>query len=216
MALSPLLEETEGVTKYRLDFQPAPAFDWASLAELDAWRGLLFRLGLTGHDPARYGGLAYGNVSQRLAGRGFVVSGTQTGGIENLAADHYCLVTGYDIPANRLMAEGPLRPSSEALTHAAVYRAAASLNCVLHVHSPELWSRARDLGIPCTAPGIAYGTPAMATAVESLLREPGTQVIAMGGHRDGLIAVGETCAQAALPLVRLLAEAIRLERLGAG
>lgn len=216
MPIPPLSEEAEGVTKYRLDFQPAPAFGWASLAELDAWRGLLFRLGLTGYDPARYGGLAYGNVSQRLPGRGFVISGTQTGGIENLMADHYCLVTGYDIPANRLMAEGPIRPSSEALTHAAVYRAAASVNCVLHVHSPELWSHARDLGIPCTVPSIAYGTPAMAAAVESLLREPGARVIAMGGHRDGLIAMGETCEQAALLLVRLLAEAIRLERLGAG
>ncbi|WP_458494007.1 class II aldolase/adducin family protein [Methylomagnum sp.] len=208
-------EDTEGVTKYRLDFQPAPALDWASLAELDAWRGLLFRLGLTGHDPSRYGGLAYGNVSQRLAGRGFLVSGTQTGGIEGLTAHHYCLVTGFDIPANRLVAEGPIRPSSEALTHAAVYRAAAA-NCVLHVHSPELWNHAQALAIPTTDPDIAYGTPAMATAVENLLREPGIQVIAMGGHRDGLIAVGETCAQAALPLIRLLAEATRLERVSGG
>lgn len=212
MPIPALPEDAEGVTKYRLDFQQKPAFDWSLLAELDAWRSLLFTLGLTGHDPNRYDGLAYGNVSVCLAGRGFLVSGTQTGGIENLAANHYCLVTGFDVLANHLVAEGPIRPSSEALTHAAVYKAIPAVNCVLHVHSPEIWRHARTLAIPTTDPGIAYGTPAMATAVENLLSEPGVRVIAMGGHRDGLLAAGETCAQAALPLIQLLAEALRLER----
>ncbi|SMF97309.1 Ribulose-5-phosphate 4-epimerase/Fuculose-1-phosphate aldolase [Methylomagnum ishizawai] len=198
---------TEGVVKYHIDFTPAPAPDWALLAELDAWRGLLFKLGLTGLDPARYGGLAYGNVSLRTEGCRFLVSGTQTGGIERLTAEHYCWVTDFDVERNALTAEGPIRPSSEALTHAAVYRAAPGIGCVLHVHAPELWRRAAGLGLPVTDPAIAYGTPAMALAVEALLRQPETRVIAMGGHEDGLIAVGKTVDTAAMPLIRKLAEA---------
>ncbi len=202
-------EDTEGVVKYHIDFTPSPAPDWALLAELDGWRTLLFRLGLTGLDPGRYGGLAYGNVSRRVAGGRFLVSGTQTGGIERLGAEHYCWVTDFDVERNALVAEGPIRPSSEALTHAAVYRAAAEIEYVLHVHSPELWRLAGRLGLPITDPRVAYGTPAMALEVEALLRKPGVRVIAMGGHEDGLIAVGETVEAAAGPLIRKLAEALR-------
>lgn len=203
-------EETEGVVKYRLDFTPAPAPEWSLIADLDAWRSVLFRLGLTGHDPDRYGGLAYGNVSRRLAGRQFLVSGTQTGGIPRLSAAHYCRVTDFDPMANFLAAEGPIRPSSEALTHAAVYQASDSANCVLHIHSPELWRQAGPLAIPVTDPRIAYGTPEMAAAVEALLADPGIRIIAMGGHTDGLIALGESVEAAALPLIRMLAHALRM------
>lgn len=204
-------EETEGVVKYRLDFTPAPAPDWSLIADLDAWRSVLFRLGLTGHNPDRYGGLAYGNVSRRLAGRQFLVSGTQTGGLPRLSAIHYCKVTDFDAEANVLAAEGPIRPSSEALTHAAVYQASESVNAVLHIHSPELWRQAGPLAIPVTDPRIAYGTPEMAVAVQALLADPTLRLVAMGGHRDGLIALGETVEAAALPLIRMLAAALRIE-----
>jgi hypothetical protein len=202
----------EGVVKYHAKFAPAPAPDWALLAELDAWRGLLFRLGLTGQDAERYGGLAYGNVSRRLDSRRFLISGTQTGGIERLGAEHYCRVAEFDTDRNLIVAEGPIRPSSEALTHAAVYQAVGSIHYVLHVHSPEIWRQAGRLGLPTTPPGIAYGTPEMAKAVEALLKAPEVRVIAMGGHRDGLIAAGATVEAAALPLIRLLAAAMASSR----
>jgi ribulose-5-phosphate 4-epimerase/fuculose-1-phosphate aldolase len=208
----PPAEELEGVVKYCLEFTPAPAPDWALLAGLDAWRTLLFWLGLTGHDPQRYGGLAYGNVSVRQEGRRFLVSGTQTGAIPQLTAEHYCRVLDFDTARNRIVAEGVIHPSSEALTHAAVYRASAAIRCVLHVHTPELWRQAARLGLPVTHPAIAYGTPAMALEVEALLRDAGVRVIAMGGHLDGIIAVGASVEDAALPLLSALAEAVRLER----
>jgi ribulose-5-phosphate 4-epimerase/fuculose-1-phosphate aldolase len=215
--LDPIASEAaEGVIKYQADFTSAPALAWALVAELDAWRTLLFRLGLTGQDPERYDGLAYGNVSRRLQDHSFLISGTQTGGIERLTAEHYCRVTDFATDRNLIVAEGPIHPSSEALTHAAVYRAAGHVQYVLHVHSPELWHCAERLGLPTTDPRIAYGTPEMAAAVEILLRIPETRVIAMGGHRDGLIAVGETVEAAALPLIRRLAEAVRIEREQAG
>jgi hypothetical protein len=50
----------------------------------------------------------------------------------------------------------------------------------------------------------------MAAAVRALLAEPATRVIAMGGHRDGLIALGATVQEAALLLIQRLAEAVRI------
>jgi hypothetical protein len=203
------IKETEGVIQFQLDFTPAPPLPAADLAELNAWRGLLYRLGLTGRDPDRYGGLAYGNVSLRLDAHRFVVSGTQTGGLAELGAEHYSVVTRIDLEYNRLWAEGPIPPSSEALTHGAVYQSSTA-RCVLHVHSPELWQFAADLSIPVTPADIGYGTPAMAEAVGRLAQGADSRVIAMGGHQDGLIAFAPTLDQAALPLIRLLAEALRI------
>ena len=201
--------DSEGVVKFRLEFTPAPAVAATLIAELNAWRTLLFRLGLNGCDPMRYGGLAYGNVSRRLDGRRILVSGTQTGGLPELSAEHYCLVTEADVAANRLVAKGPIRPSSEALTHAAAYAANPRIDYVLHVHSPEIWRRAESLSIPVTDRRVAYGTPEMAAAVDALLARGEAHIIAMGGHLDGLIAVGASIEAAALPLIRLLSEALR-------
>lgn len=198
-------EESEGVIQYRIDFTPAAAPEVSCIAELNAWRGMLHRLGLTGRDPERYGGLAYGNVSKRVEAGGFLISGTQTGGREVLRAEDYCRVTAWDFAANLIVAAGPLPPSSEALTHAAAYAADPDIQCVLHVHSPEIWNQAEPLGIACTPAGIGYGTPEMALAVESLLQSRACRLIAMQGHRDGLIAVGATVEAAAWVLIRTLA-----------
>src|SRR5581483_9370224 len=71
----------EGVTKFDLAYTPSAPLPMTSVAALIAWRMILWRLGLIGLDPARYGGVGFGNVSARLPGarRGqarFAISGT--------------------------------------------------------------------------------------------------------------------------------------------
>lgn len=210
----------EGVIKFDLDFTEAPPLPAEALRELNAWRRILFLLGLTGRDPARYEGLGYGNVSMRLPPfvapphrRGFVVSGTQTGGMAELGPQHYTLVREFDPEANRVVAAGPIRPSSEALTHAALYALDEALRCVLHVHSPELWRHAAVLDIAATSPQAAYGTPAMAAEVARLYADPAVRsegILAMGGHEDGLVAFGASAEEAGTVLVRRLARAMQL------
>lgn len=202
------MAEQEGVIKYRLDYRIAPAINPPGLAELNAWRGLLWRLGLIGRDPARYGGLGYGNISLRLAEGGLLVTGSQTGQLPHLTPEHYVHVLQARPADDYLQAEGLLPPSSEALTHAAVYDNAPETHCVVHGHSPEIWRRARELDLPCVADAIAYGTPAMAEAVGELVRRnPEQGLIAMLGHEDGLLSYGTTPELACWPLVRSLARA---------
>lgn len=201
-------QDQEGVVKYRLDYTTTPPVIPASIIELNAWRAVLFRLGLTGQDPRRYDGLAYGNVSIRLGSTAFLISGTQTGGLPRLSAEHYSLVTGFDLEQNLIAAKGPIAPSSEALTHAAVYRCGPGIECVLHVHSPEIWGKAEAIGIPATDRQVAYGTPEMALEVGYLVRASDSPVIAMGGHEDGIIAFGGTVEEAAFNLIRCLAKAL--------
>jgi hypothetical protein len=212
------MPQNEGVIKFDLQYEPGPPPAAEVLRELNAWRRILWLLGLTGQDPARYDGFAYGNVSARLgpgeqAGerRPFVISGTQTGGLPELGRQHYALVTSCNPARNRVTAEGPIRPSSEALTHGALYALDARLGCVLHVHSPLLWQRAVALGLPVTSPTAAYGTRAMAEEVARLYADMEVRrngVIAMGGHEDGLVSFGSSVQRAGTVMVQTLARAL--------
>jgi ribulose-5-phosphate 4-epimerase/fuculose-1-phosphate aldolase len=188
---------------------------------LSAWREVLARLGLVGRDPARYQGAGYGNLSARVppfgdVGRGrrrFLVTGTRTGSLPRLTLEHYCVVERYDLERNEVRSFGPLQPSSESLTHGAIYDAAPAARFVLHGHAPELWRHARALGLPVTRPDVANGTPAMALEVQRLYRESSlsaTGILAMGGHEDGVIAFGRTPEEAGGTLVRHLARALAI------
>lgn len=210
--------EQEGVTKYRLEFSPAPGRTFPDFGRLDGWRTLLHRLRLIGQDPTRYGGLDYGNVSRRIGPFDspsqqvrFIISGTKTGHLERLGVNHYCTVPAADPHRNRVVAQGPIKPSSEALTHAAVYASNEQVRYVLHVHSPEIWSQTQQLKIPATPRDVPYGTPQMAAAVHRVLRSVDTEncpIFSMSGHEDGIVSFGRTLDEAGQILLRYLALAL--------
>lgn len=215
-------KEREGVIKFALDYQPGPAFAGPELVELNAWRQILWQLGLIGRDPQRYQGLGYGNLSRRtgtFAGdphqRRFLISGTQTGGLERLGAEHYVQVLECCPEANSVRAVGPIRPSSEALTHGALYAVDNHLKAVLHVHSPEIWQAALQLGLPVTDHRVPYGTPEMAAEMQRLYADDHVRsggIIVMGGHPDGLVTFGAGLAVAGGILVKTYAAALQIVR----
>lgn len=204
--------DQEGVTKFDLRFRPGAAPPPFWIEALNAWRTRLHRWRLIGQDPERYGGIGFGNVSCRVpAGvHGlFLVSGTQTGHLPVLGVQHYSLVTRADVGANSLEAEGPVAPSSESLTHATLYALDPHIDCVLHVHSPEIWRSADRLGLPTTPADAAYGTPAMAQAVARLYRAGQLRegLFVMAGHEDGAVAFGDSAEAAGRALVSILERA---------
>ena len=206
----------EGVTKFDLVYTPSAPLPPRELRALIAWRAVLWRLGLIGQDPVRYGGVGFGNVSRRLPARKepdprFAISGTQTGALPALDAGHFAIVTACDMERNRVQARGPIAPSSESLTHGMLYRLDSAIRFVFHVHAPEIWRARRLLDLPATAGDIAYGTPAMAHEMERLARADAfsrRRLLVMAGHEDGVIAFGRTAEQAGVTLVRTLAEAL--------
>lgn len=213
--------EQEGVIKYQLGYsktEPCVVVD--EIAELNAWRSILHRLKMIGQSQDRYQGYGFGNVSVRTVvqegahSQSFVVSGTQTGHLEVLQAGDYCRVLAADPQQNSLMAEGPVKPSSEALTHAAVYAENSHISCVMHVHCPEIWRNADRLGIVATDKKIAYGTPEMAAVVGQLVASGdvgGQGIFAMDGHEDGVVSYAATVAVAGQVLVRYLSLALSLD-----
>lgn len=189
----------EGVIQFFLEHTPTGPLSLPSIPELSHWHARLHQAGLVGQDNMRYGGYAYGNMSARLHNSDFIISGTQTGGIPMLDASHYAVIDGYDIRHNQVRSHGPIEPSSECLSHAAVYAACPGARAVVHVHSAAIWHHAADLGLSRTPESARYGTPEMANAVTDMIRsmeDTSTGILCMGGHTDGVIAWGASVEQA--------------------
>jgi ribulose-5-phosphate 4-epimerase/fuculose-1-phosphate aldolase len=209
----------EGVIKFRLQFTEAAPVEMEPLAELNRWRTILWQRALIGQDPARYDGYDFGNVSQRSSDidappdkRSFIISGTQTGHLPELDSRHYAVVISYNALNNAVIAAGPVKPSSESLTHGMLYDLDDAIRVVLHVHSPDIWGAANHLGIPATDRTAAYGTPGMAAEVQRLFSETAVRekkLFSMGGHEDGIVAFGETAEEAGDTLLRALEASLK-------
>ncbi|MDX1741621.1 MAG: class II aldolase/adducin family protein [Rhodothermales bacterium] len=190
----------KGYTSFDLRWIKGPAPEQTLIRDLNFWRTRCFDEGLIGQEAS---GIGFGNVSIRIVGsRRFVVSGTQTGSLRRLGAQHYVKVIDWCIDENRVVATGPIAASSESLSHAAVYSASPRAGAVLHVHSNALWERLRDR-VPTTPKHVQAGTTDMAREIQRLI--PGAMqsggIIVMGGHRDGLLACGVSPTDAAESLL---------------
>ncbi len=203
--------ELEGVIKYGLDFclsQPTTE----NLSELNCWRSILYELKLIGQDSQRYEGYGFGNLSQRCQRdkTQFIISGTQTGNFAELTRSHYVRVESCDVTLNHVTASGPLKPSSEALTHSMFYELDSSIECVIHVHSPELWMFGLQNEYSCTDKNVEYGTQAMASEIARLYHSGKLlqhKTLVMAGHEDGVICFGNSVNQAAMALIDLWVKA---------
>ena len=207
------MKEQEGVIKHQLKHLQNPIKERFSISEINAWRTIIFRLGLIGQHPDRYDNLGFGNISQRLNSQSnqFIISGSQTGHIEYLSPEHYCLVVEADPRKNRIQSCGLIKPSSESLTHSSIYAQDSSIQAVIHVHSPEIWNNTATLNLPHISADIPYGTVEMAMAVELLFQSGNLQqasLFTMLGHEDGVVAFGRNMQQAAWELIKCLALAI--------
>ena len=187
----------EGYIKYQIDWQLAPQPAAHFIEQINTCRNQLYQMGLIG---AYNNGIGFGNISQRLATPNglFVVSGTQTGHLPQLNAQHYAIVTQYSIEKNWLQCAGAIKASSEALTHAALYALHPQINTVIHIHHLATWQQQLNK-LPTTAAEVAYGTPAMATVIARLYHQtnlPQTKVLVMAGHTEGIISFGNNCPDA--------------------
>ena len=194
----------EGYTKYEFDWRRTPALAADLVANLNAWRNRLYDEGYIGYYPQLKVG--FGNISIREGDSDtFIISGTQSGHIPETDERHYARVLRCDIEANRVVCEGPVQASSEALTHAAIYALDNAIRAVVHVHDAALWSDLIER-VPTTSRDISYGTPEMAHEFRRLFEETAFAdlgVAIMGGHEEGIVSFGASLDQAARRILRL-------------
>lgn len=172
------------------------------LAELNACRRKLVGLHLIGVDPK---GIGFGNLSIRDgATNHFYITGSATGGLPEMMLTDCAKVVGYSVERNSVRFEGAAIPSSESLTHAAVYESDAEAVAIIHCHDEKLWSAVLNRA-PTTSNAAEYGTPKMANEIMRLFTNTGVRsrkIIAMAGHKGGIIVFGKDLEEAFAVLIR--------------
>jgi L-ribulose-5-phosphate 4-epimerase len=194
----------EGVIKFRLTWKQEPPMPYDYISALNVWRDKLYKAGLIGGDE---NGIGYGNISSRLDQNTFIITGSGTGSLKKLTVEHYTKVTSYNLTENTLVSAGPVKASSESMTHAAVYETIPGCNAVFHIHHLALWGNLLDR-LPSTPKHIEYGTPEMANEIARILKDPlllKQGIVAMGGHKEGIISFGKDPDEAGHAICRWLA-----------
>ena len=185
----------EGYIKYKCYWDKVATVTDADITELNSWRDRFYQLGLIGEYD---NGIGFGNLSIRLPdSQQLIVSGTQTGAIPHLTAQHYTKVTDFDWQKNYVVCKGEIKASSETLTHAAIYVAEPTVNAVVHVHHLQLWRKLLNK-VPTTNPNCAYGTPEMAAEIIKICQHSDTQpkIVVMSGHSEGILTYGKDLDEA--------------------
>lgn len=192
----------EGYIKFESHWRKTGCLEDDAIASLNRWRRPLFDAGLIGYDHEH--DVGYGNLSVRADLNGsFIISGSQTGNLPELGAEHYALVERCDIENNRVYSSGACEASSESLTHAAIYGLDAQIGAVVHVHCGAAWSALRGTAATTDA-AVSFGTPAMAREFVRLWNETdfaNSGIAVMAGHESGLVSFGADLEQAAMRML---------------
>lgn len=171
-------------------------------AELNACRRKLLQLRLIGVDA---NGIGFGNLSIRGgASNKFYITGSATGGKSELMPADCARVVAYYFERNWLRYDGSTMPSSESLTHAAVYESDTKARSVIHCHDSKLWVALLDQA-PTTSAAVNYGTPEMAYEVRRLFNATDVQnrkILVMAGHEGGIVTFGKDFEEAFAVLMR--------------
>lgn len=191
----------EGVIKFRLSLTngPAPTDDQCWI--LEKWRSQFYKLGFIGEYPNE--NIGYGNLSSRMEEKSFIITGSQTGHLSHLETHHYTKVIDCDLKSGLVKAEGLISPSSESLTHYAIYEANSAIQFVFHIHHPKIWQQLHDPQYDSISENIPYGTQDMANAASMLLKNKTSGFFVMKGHEDGIISYGKTADEAGENLAAL-------------
>jgi L-ribulose-5-phosphate 4-epimerase len=175
---------------------------FGGLAELNAYRRKLLDLHLIGVDS---NGIAFGNLSVRDgATKNFYITGSATGGIHELTLANCAKVVAYDFERNQVRYEGSAMPSSESLTHAAIYESDATAGAIVHCHCSRLWAAVLN-EVPTTSKAAEYGTPEMAYDIMQLFTRTNAQtrkIVVMAGHEGGILTFGKDLEEAFAVLIR--------------
>ncbi len=173
---------------------------FGGLAELNAYRRKLLDLRLIGVDP---NGVGFGNLSVRNgATDNFYITGSATGGIQELTLKDCAKVVACDFERNRVRYEGSALPSSESLTHAAIYKSDATAGSVIHCHDSKLWVAALNRA-PTTSKAAEYGTAQLAYEIMQLFtRTDVPKIVIMAGHEGGILTFGKDLEEAFAVLMR--------------
>lgn len=201
----------EGVVKYSLEFKKSESIETKWVQEIESVRKDLFSLGVIG--AYKESGIGYGNISQKFENSDFefAITGTQTGDMESLEPKHYSIVTKIDFDKFTTYASGATKPSSEAITHGAIYQISPKIKAVIHIHCEKLWDFMLKNSYLSTN-DVPYGSFEMVKDIKNIYKNIDalkTPLFVMKGHFEGVFLFGESLGEAKKTLFKLLNTLLR-------
>lgn len=208
------MSEVDATIQFAYDLQTpgnsseALPHEASGYAEFKAWRSILFTLDLIGQHPDRNGGYAYGNLSFANP-PGFVITASQSSGTPTLEPEDLVQVTHASHSRFWIEALGSRPPSSDAMTHAAIYQMDPRVRFIFHIHSDEVWSVRDALNLPETPEDVAPASPEMAQAAAQLMQTHQSRplVFAAAADRNSIFALSHHIRDCGGLLVSYLAKA---------
>ena len=183
---------SEGVIKFKYNLKLSAPLNENLYIDIEKWRVILFKMNLIGEYPTEKVG--FGNLSKRviIAPEEFIITGTQTGKFAHLNGSQYTHIKKCNLKKMSLEAIGPVAPSSESLTHFAIYSTCPQVNYIFHIHNKDLWTYMLANDFSKTLKDVEYGTQQMALAAGDCIKNKSVGIFAMEGHEDGIVAFGNT------------------------
>jgi len=191
----------DGVIKYNFDFSKTKPIEKKLFTDIEKVRKRLIKLELIGEKD----GIGYGNISQKIDKKQFVITGTQTGHLKNLETQHYSLIEDYNDEKFYIKSSGAIKPSSEALTHATIYNLDEKIKAVIHIHSLYLWEFMLKNNYLKTK-DVEYGSIEMINEVNSIysqIKALSNPKFVMLGHIEGIIFFGDSIEMAEKELLKV-------------
>lgn len=191
------MNNEDGYIKFDCKWEKTPpVIPGYMFQKLNSWRNYLYDLNLIG---AYENGIGFGNISVRLnETNSFYISGSASGTIKETGIEHYAFVQSFDLNKNLVNCSGPIKASSESLTHGAIYASDSSISGIIHIHHRGMWEWALNK-FPTSGKEWAFGTPEIANEISGLLLDPEISkpgIIVMGGHESGLLFFGSDIEEA--------------------
>ena len=181
---------------------PGEINSFAGFAELNSYRAKLLDLHVLGMDS---NGIGFGNLSIRDGTTSaFYVTASGTGGKPQLTLADCAKVVGCDFKTNAVRFQGDSNPSSESLTHAAIYESDPTAGAVIHCLDSRLWTALLNQA-PTTSKAAEYGTPELAYQIIALFKDSDAQnrkIVVLAGHQSGIITFGKDLDEAFAILIR--------------
>ena len=197
----------DGVIKYDCNFKKTAPLRESRFFEIEELRVRLFALGLIGIAD----GIGFGNISQRASKKSFVITGTQTGHLPTLGAEHYALIEEFSDKRFYLKSSGAIEPSSEALTHGTIYKLSSNIGAVIHIHSRVIWKFMLKGDYLKTAV-VEYGSTEMIDEVKRIfsnIDSLSNPKFVMAGHQDGVMFFGRDLREAELVLLEVVGKILK-------
>ncbi|OHD28087.1 MAG: hypothetical protein A2086_00780 [Spirochaetes bacterium GWD1_27_9] len=195
----------EGVIKFKIEnwIQTKPLTE-SFYKEIEDTRKILYKFNLIG--VYKDLNLGFGNISKKLTGDEFVITGSQTGEYKDLNGSHYTVIKSVDFQTNSVVCEGPIKPSSESITHAAFYASNKKITSVIHIHSLKLWEKLIENNYLSTSEKAEYGSPELSKNIIEIAKNVDLDkplIVVMKGHKEGIIGAGNNINQTLEELLRI-------------